>query len=87
MTPVMKLYTAPVITSQPPHNNRAARVRSVRGRRRVQTPPAASAIAEAGSSQLICPPTIELNSRRIPAEPLKPPPGPPPALLMRSRPL
>jgi hypothetical protein len=67
--PFMKLKTSPVTSSHSPHNNSAARVRSVRGARQVAQSPATSRISAAGSSQAICPPISELNIRVQPVSP------------------
>ncbi len=86
--PAMKLNVSPVTSSQPPHSSSAARVRSVRGRRRVTTSPAASRISAAGSSQATWPPISLSNSRLQPVWPHMPvPPPPPPPTLPVSLPV
>ncbi len=76
----MKLNTAAVTSSQPPHSSAAARVRSVRAEPRLIHSRAASPISAAGSSQLIWPPMSLANSLVRPVEPpnAAPPPPPPP---------
>ena len=69
MMPFMKLNTAPVTSSQPPHSSAAARMRSVRALAQLNHSSAASAISAAGSSQLIWPPMSLANSLVRPAEP------------------
>ncbi len=68
----MKLKTRAWTTSQPPQSSSDARVRSVRGARRVSQRPATSTISAAGSSHEIWPPKDSLNIRVMPVEPPKP---------------
>src|ERR1017187_10904712 len=79
MMPLMKLNTAPVTSSQPPHSIAAALTRSVRALRRLIHSNATSAISAAGSSQLIWPPNSLLNSLITLAGPPQIAPPPPPA--------
>jgi hypothetical protein len=53
MMPWLRLNTAPDTKSQPPHNRRAERVRSVRLARTVITTPAPSSMSAAGNSHEI----------------------------------
>ena len=82
MMPSMKLKTAPVTSSQPPHSNRLARTDPVRAVRRVNQSPATSPINAAGSNQEASVPIDAPNNRVRPGSPPKnrfaPPPGPPP---------
>ena len=81
MIPVIRLKTAPVTSSQPPQSSAAARRRSVRAPRLDTHISRTTEISAAGSSQLICPPRSDPNSRVRPAWPLNaglPPPRPPP---------
>ena len=56
MIPSMKLNTAAVTTSHPPHMSSAARTLAVLGVRRVNHRPATSPIRAAGSNQDACVP-------------------------------
>ncbi len=88
MMPWAKLNMSPVTTSQPPHRSRAARVRSVRGARRVHHSPASPNNRAAGISQAIWPPISELNMRLQPVAPQAPAwPVPPPMTLPASLPV
>src|SRR5664279_3892204 len=75
----MNEKTRPVTISDPPHNNRAARILSVLGSLRVNHSPATNPISAAGINQEISVPNEVPNIRPIPAAPPKPPPGPPAA--------
>ncbi len=80
MIPVIRLKTAPVTSSQPPQSRTAALSRSVRAPRLDTHISRTAAISAAGSSQLICPPISDPNSRARLAWPLNaglPPPRPP----------
>ncbi len=81
MIPFMKLNTSAVTTSHPPQSSRAARVRSVRGARRVNQSPATRPSNAAGSSQEISVPIDSPNILVIPVDPPnigEPPIGPNP---------
>src|SRR6476469_279630 len=81
MVPDMKEKTSAVTIIDPPQSSSPARIRSVRGRRRVNQRPATSPIHAAGRSQEISVPKEEPNIRNNPAAPPKPvfagPPAPP----------
>src|SRR5689334_6849780 len=77
----MKEKTSAVTTIAPPHRISAARIRSVRGKRRVNHSPATRPISAAGSNQEISPPNAVPNIRPrpvVPPNPALPPPKPPP---------
>ena len=79
--PAIRLNTAAVTSSQPPHTRAAARFLSVLGARMVPHSSAARAISAAGSSQLTWLPMSAAKSLVSPAVPpvaATPwPPGPP----------
>jgi hypothetical protein len=97
----MKLKTAPVTNSQPPHNSTLARSRSVRAARHVNTSPTNRPMSAAGSSHDASAPNDGPNIRVMPGSPPKnrlapprspppgpwPPPGEPPPPVMRWIPL
>ncbi len=81
MIPCAMLIVSPMATSEPPHNNSAARSRSVRRARIVITRSTAPITSAPGKSHDIMLPNESLKSRLHPVGPhIEPPTVPPPTL-------